>query len=78
VLADDHELTTAEAGELLGLSRTFIVRLIGEGVIPAHYAGTHRRLRTSDVLAYARQRQERLDSVAAIAHSDVAIGIPYR
>ena len=78
VLADDHELTTAEAGELLGLSRTFVVRLIGEGVIPAHYAGTHRRLRTSDVLAYARQRQMRLDAVAAIAHGDVAIGIPYR
>ena len=78
VLADDHELTTAQAGELLGLSRTFVVRLIDDGVLPAHYAGTHRRLRTSDVLAYSRQRQQRLDAVAAIAHGDVAIGIPYR
>ena len=78
VLADDHELTTAQAGELLGLSRTFVVRLIDDGLLPAHYAGTHRRLRTSDVLAYSRQRQQRLDAVAAIAHGDVAIGIPYR
>ena len=78
VLADDHELTTAQAGELLGLSRTFVVRLIDHGILPGHYAGTHRRIRTSDVLAYARQRQQRLDAVAAIAHGDVAIGIPYR
>lgn len=40
VLADDHDLTTAEAAEL-GLSRTFVVRLIDDGVIPAHCAGTH-------------------------------------
>ena len=78
VLADDHYLTTAEAGELLGLSRTFVVRLIDDGVIPAHYAGSHRRIRTSDVLAYASQRQERLDAVAEIARVDVALGIPYR
>ena len=78
VLADDHDLTTAEAGELLGLSRTFVVRLIDDGVIPAHFAGTHRRVRTSDVLAYARRRQERLDAVADIAHVDAALGIPYR
>ena len=78
VLADDHCLTTAEAGELLGLSRTFVVRLIDDGVIPAHYAGSHRRIRTSDVLAYASQRQERLDAVAEIARVDVALGIPYR
>ena len=77
VLADDHDLTTAQAGELLGLSRTFVVRLIDDGIIPAHYAGTHRRVRTSDVLAYGRRRQDRLDAVAAIAHGDAALGIPY-
>ena len=78
VLADDHDLTTAEAGELLGLSRTFVVRLIDDGVIPAHHAGTHRRVRTSDVLAYARRRQDRLDAVAEITRVDVALGIPHR
>ena len=57
-------LTTAEAGELLGLSRPFVVRLIDDGVIPAHYAGTHRRVRTLDVLAHARRRQERLEDDA--------------
>jgi excisionase family DNA binding protein len=78
LLADERDLTTQEAADLLGLSRTFVVRLIDDGVIPAHYAGTHRRVRTVDVLDYLHRRKERLDAVAAIAHAEVVIGIPYR
>lgn len=41
VLADEHDLTTQEVAGLLGLSRTFGVRLIDNGTLPAHHAGTH-------------------------------------
>ena len=78
VLADDRDVTTQEAADVLGLSRTFVVRLIDSGKLPAHLAGTHRRVRVADVVAYADERRRRLDAVAAIADADQAAGIDYR
>jgi excisionase family DNA binding protein len=78
VLGDGDELTTQEAADLLGLSRTFVVRLIDSGKLPAHFAGTHRRVRAIDALNYLRQREERLDAVAAINDADARLGIEYR
>jgi excisionase family DNA binding protein len=78
VLSDGDELTTQEAAELLGLSRTFVVRLIDSGKLPAHFAGTHRRVRAIDALSYLRQREDRLDAVAAINDADARLGIEYR
>ena len=49
-------MTTQEVAELLGLSRTFVVRLIDTGTLNAHFAGSHRRVRAANALAYARQR----------------------
>jgi excisionase family DNA binding protein len=48
VIPADAELTTQQAADLLGLSRTYVVRLIDQGSLPAHMAGTHRRLLASD------------------------------
>ena len=78
VFADDHGMTTQEVAELLGLSRTFVVRLIDTGKLTAHFVGTHRRVRAADALAYAGQRQARLQGVAAITAADNAVGVPYR
>lgn len=77
MVSADTELTSREAAELLGISRTYLVRLVDEGRIPAHMVGTHRRLKASDVLAYRRDREERLAKVAAIAEADAELGIPY-
>lgn len=77
VLADDHDMTTQDVAELLGLSRTFVVRLIDQGKLSAHFAGSHRRVRAADAFAYARHRQARLDGVAAITAADIAAGVPY-
>jgi excisionase family DNA binding protein len=78
VLADDRELTTQDVADLLGLSRTFVVRLIDTGKLPAHHAGTHRRVRAADAIAYAQQRRKRLAAVDAIADADRAGGVRYR
>jgi excisionase family DNA binding protein len=78
VVTDDAELTTQAAADLLGISRTFLVRLVDEGKIPAHLVGTHRRLRASDVLAYQDRRAARLQAAADITEDDAAAGVPYR
>ncbi len=78
LLTDDTELTTQDAAVILGISRTYVVRLIDQGKLAAHMVGTHRRLRAVDVLAYGTRRERRLAGVEAIAEADAASGIRYR
>jgi excisionase family DNA binding protein len=73
VLPEETELTTAQAADVLNISRPFLIRLLDDGVMPHRKVGTHRRLRADDVLAYkSRRAQEReavLDQLAAEAQS---------
>lgn len=55
----DDSVTTGKAARMLGISRTYLCTLVDENVIPCHYVGTHRRLKTRDVLDYAETRQSR-------------------
>ena len=56
ILQSRHELTTAEAGKILGVSRQFLVQLLEKGEMPFHMAGTHRRIYVRDVMAYKAKR----------------------
>jgi excisionase family DNA binding protein len=56
ILQNRHELTTIEAGKILGISRQFLVQLLEKGEIPFHMAGTHRRMYVRDVMAYKSRR----------------------
>src|SRR3546814_259612 len=78
LLTDESELTTQEAAELLGISRTYVVRMIDSGNLPGHLVGTHRRLKARDVLRYKARREERLAGAAAVAEADVQAGVTYR
>lgn len=61
LLRGESEVSPAEAGELLGISRQFVDRLIDVGRLPARRlpGSRHRRLRVADVIAFAARRDER-------------------
>lgn len=64
-------LTTGQAADLLGVSRPTVVKLVDDGFIPAERVGSHRRLRTADVLAHLERaavaRHSALDEVTRIS-----------
>ncbi|WP_124395833.1 helix-turn-helix domain-containing protein [Rhodococcus wratislaviensis] len=61
------EVTTTTAAQMLDISRPTLMKLIGEGEIPAHKVGTHTRLKSTDVIAY----QERLRDAQRAAFDDL-------
>ena len=68
ILQSRHELTTVEAGKIVGVSRQFLVQLLEKGEISFHMVGTHRRIYVRDVLAYKvkrdASRRKTLDDLA--------------
>jgi excisionase family DNA binding protein len=75
ILQSRHELTTAEASKILGMSRQFLVQLLEKGEIPFHKVGTHRRLYVRDVMAYkARRDTSRRKTLDDLAKREFAKG----
>lgn len=68
VLRASQELTTVQAGAVLGVSRPTVVRLIDAGKLSARQVGAHRRLSLGEVIAYreasAARRGAALDRMA--------------
>lgn len=80
VMARRNELVTPrEAGELLGVSRQFVDKLIAEGRLPvAHKPGSrHRVIRVSDLLELESARREAGARVAATIDELVDAGAEY-
>jgi len=66
LLRGDAEISPAEAGELLGISRQFVDRLMDTGKLPGRRlpGSRHRRLRVADVLKFGEGRDKRLTSIS--------------
>ena len=71
-----QEMTTQEAANFLGVSRQFLVRLLDEGKIPFHRAGTHRRVYFQDLISFRKERdQRRHEAIEQIARDAVKDGV---
>lgn len=79
LLPRDKEISPAKAGEMLGLSRQYVDRLIAEGVLPARRLpeSTHRKLRVADVLAFADQRTRRRKIISDMVNTLTEAGAEY-
>jgi excisionase family DNA binding protein len=66
LLRGDAEISPAEAGELLGISRQFVDRLMDTGKLPGRRlpGSRHRRLRVADVLEFGEGRDKRRTSIS--------------
>lgn len=58
IVRNQAALTTAEAANVLGVSRQFLVNLLERGEIEHHTVGTHRRVYAQDLLRYKAARDK--------------------
>ncbi|WP_159941677.1 MULTISPECIES: helix-turn-helix domain-containing protein [unclassified Nocardiopsis] len=79
VLASETSLTPAEAAELLGLSRPFVVRLLDAGEIPSERLpdSRHRVVRLDDVLEFQARRERRREGRRRINEAVESAELPY-
>ena len=76
VIADDEEITTQQAADLLHVSRPYLVGLVDTGEIPARKVGARRRVKLADVLLYREVDQaRRLRAVADLTAEAQDLGL---
>lgn len=69
-------LSTQEAADLLGISRTTLVRLLETGEIPFEKPSRHRKVRLADLLEYRdRQRRDAEQALADLVADAEAMGL---
>lgn len=79
LLASEVVLTPSEVGELLGLSRPFVARLLDHGQIPSTFlpGSRHRTVRLEDVLKFQAQRERHLEGRRRIGEIVEEEDLPY-
>jgi excisionase family DNA binding protein len=58
LIPDNQVITTQRAADILGMSRSFFIKLLDTGAMAHHRVGNQRRVYLRDVLEYADKREE--------------------
>ena len=79
LLTSETELSPAEAGQLLGLSRQYVDRLVDLGDLPGRQlpGSRHRRIRVADVVAFQQMRAQRRGRIAETVNDLIDAGADY-
>jgi excisionase family DNA binding protein len=79
ILSSEVLLTPAEVGDLLGLSRPYVARLLDQGQIPSEYLpeSRHRVVRLGDVVEFQTRRERRREGRRRIAEAVESAELPY-
>jgi excisionase family DNA binding protein len=79
VMSSEVALTPAEAADLLGLSRPFVVRLLDDGLIPSQLLprSRHRKVLLSDVISFQEHRARKRVGRQRIVEIVEEQGLPY-
>lgn len=74
----EEVLTTTQAAAELDVSRPFLTtNLLGEGAIPFHMVGTHKRILRSDLEAYKAERERRGKILTELIQDAQDLGLGY-
>ncbi len=65
IIPENAELTTAEAADVLNVSRPFLIGLLEQGQIKFRKVGSHRRIRMEDVMDYKEKVDAERDGILA-------------
>jgi hypothetical protein len=77
VLAQDQELSPAQASVILGVSRPLVVLRMDRGDLPFRYIGKHRRTPLKDVLALKTRLDARQQAMQALADDAQDLHVRY-
>ena len=58
IISESKAVSTQRAADILGMSRPFFVKLLETGMMAYHRVGNQRRVLLSDVLKFAKKRDE--------------------
>jgi excisionase family DNA binding protein len=75
VTTASDEVTTTAAARLLGVSRPHVAKLIDSGILRGRRAGTHRRVRLADLMAYKRETERGNAVLDQLAEETAALGL---
>jgi excisionase family DNA binding protein len=78
IILSDTTIGTQEAANYLDVSRPHVVRLLEKGEIPFSKAGTHRRIKVSDLVAYQKKmKATRRKQLNFLAQQAQELGLGY-
>ena len=75
--ADDGELTTVEAAKRLGVSRPFLIAQIEAGRLRCRMVGSHRRITTADLDAFAQRMRRSSKALQELSDQAQELGLGY-